>query len=279
MDKMNEKTINYDKDLNILNEKLKDFNLYDMLKFDNLNSDIEIDTEAIKKLIIALEKKTSEKFNIYSSKIKSIDLDVFKLQEEQKNINANISGYNISVEKMRQFKEDLSTKFDNLSKILEESISDLNSQINYLESYVKFNEENDEKKISEEKYIEFKKSEKRLSELITTGLEHINKNSLKKNRTLESISSDSNDDKRNYFKNLRQNLNNLEKFCKNSFDEINIKEIKARLLSLEKNTKNYLLYEDDIANINDKNRSQDIKIKEQTVKIYSIFQQASKNQV
>ena len=268
IEEMNKKITNYDTDLSNINEKMKDFNLYDMLKFDNMSQDI--DTDFIKKLILSLEKKTNEKFNLYSTKLKSIDLDLFKMKEEQKNNNVIVGSYNSSFERLTKLREELNQKYDSMLELFNNSISEMNNQISFLESRIKQGEDKNGS-LSEEQYMEFKNSEKRLSQLITSGLENINRNTVKK-RTIETISEDSNEDKYESIKNLQKSINSLEKFCKKNFEDINIKGLKNRILVLEKNTKNYLLYEDDIANLNDKNTHQDNEIKEHSGKIDSIFQ-------
>ena len=71
---------------------------------------------------------------------------------------------------------------------------------------------------------------------------------------------------------IKEKINDLEKFCKNNFSEINIKEINNKLLSLEKNSQNYLLYEEEFVAIHDKNRVLDIQIKENNEKTDTIIQ-------
>ena len=268
IEEMNKKITNYDTDLSNINEKMKDFNLYDMLKFDNMSQDI--DTDFIKKLILSLEKKTNEKFNLYSTKLKSIDLDLFKMKEEYKNYNVIAGSYNTSFERLTKLREELNQKYDNMQELFNNSIKEMSNQISFLESRIN-QKENKNDGINEEQLIEFKNSEQRLSQLITSGLENIHRNPVRK-RTIETISEDSNEDKYESVKNLQKSINSLEKFCKKNFEEINIKALKNRISVLEKNTKNYLLYEDDIASLNDKNTIQDNEIKEHSGKIDSIFQ-------
>ena len=139
IEEMNKKINNYDTDLSNINEKMKDLNIYDMLKFDNMSQDI--DTDFIKKLILSLEKKTNEKFNLYSTKLKSIDLDLFKIKEEQKNNNVIVGSYNSSFERLAKLREELNQKYDNMQELFNNGISEMNNQISFLESRIKLGED------------------------------------------------------------------------------------------------------------------------------------------
>lgn len=94
------------------------------------------------------------------------------------------------------------------------------------------------------------------------------------NKYFEKKSSSLNYHNIESIKKLAESLNNLEKYCKNNFDEINVKDIEKRLLSLEKNNKNYLLYEEELNNCNDKINFQEMKFKENLGK-YDLFIQDS----
>ena len=82
MEKVNDKIIVYDEDIDNLKFKLKDFNLYDIFKFQNLSP--EIDMDFIKELITNLESKMNKKFILYDGKIKLINSELFKFHEEEK---------------------------------------------------------------------------------------------------------------------------------------------------------------------------------------------------
>ena len=250
MNKVNDKLLNNDKDIEILKDKLKDFNIYDIFRFQNTGS--EVDENLIKSLITNLESKVNKKFNLYDEKLKLINTDVFKIREEERNDNAIISGYNMTFEKMRIIRDELIQKYNNLSNSLNNNAEEINKKINYFISKIQLIE--DISNINEEKYREFKKKEEKINELISSNLDK---------KSFDKMNfSFLGDEKNGIIKKYKDDLNNLEKYCKTNFNDINIKEIERRLLSLEKNNKNYLLYEEDLNNINEKNRNQDTKIKE-----------------
>ena len=260
MKKVNDKLINYDKDIEILKDKLKDFNIYDIFKFQNTGS--EVDENLIKNLITNLEIKINKKFILYDEKLKLMNTDIFRIKEEEKNDNAMISGYNMTFEKMRIIRDELIQKYNEMSNSFNNNVEEINKKINYFDSKIKLIE--DISNINEEKYKEFKKKEEKINELISSNLDR---------KSFDRMNfSFLGDEKNGIIKKYKDQLNNLEKYCKTNFEEINIKELEKRLISLEKNNKNYLLYEDDLNNINEKNRNQDIKIKEHHGKLESIFQ-------
>ena len=260
MKKVNDKLINYDKDIEILKDKLKDFNIYDIFKFQNTGS--EVDENLIKNLITNLEIKINKKFILYDEKLKLMNTDIFRIKEEEKNDNAMISGYNMTFEKMRIIRDELIQKYNEMSNSFNNNVEEINKKINYFDSKIKLIE--DISNINEEKYKEFKKKEEKINELISSNLDR---------KSFDRMNfSFLGDEKNGIIKKYKDQLNNLEKYCKTNFEEINIKELEKRLLSLEKNNKNYLLYEDDLNNINEKNRNQDINIKEHHGKLESIFQ-------
>ena len=260
MKKVNDKLINYDKDIEILKDKLKDFNIYDIFKFQNTGS--EVDENLIKNLITNLEIKINKKFILYDEKLKLMNTDIFRIKEEEKNDNAMISGYNMTFEKMRIIRDELIQKYNEMSNSFNNNVEEINKKINYFDSKIKLIE--DISNINEEKYKEFKKKEEKINELISSNLDR---------KSFDRMNfSFLGDEKNGIIKKYKDQLSNLEKYCKTNFEEINIKELEKRLLSLEKNNKNYLLYEDDLNNINEKNRNQDIKIKEHHGKLESIFQ-------
>lgn len=264
MEKVNDKITVYDEDIDNLKFKLKDFNLYDIFKFQNLSP--EIDMDFIKELITNLESKMNKKFILYDGKIKLINSELFKFHEEERNNNALISSYGVSIERIKKIDEELNAKYNNLSDMLNETVNNINNKFNILLEYktdLKVNTTSNN--VNEEDNKKFNKSDKKLNELIFKEFQNFN------NKTNKNI--EINDEKNKEIKNLKENFNNLEKYCKNNFSEINIKEINNRLLSLEKNNKNYLLYEEEIVNINDKNKNQDILIKEDNEKIESILQE------
>ena len=263
IERVNEKIINYDEDIDSLKDKLKDFNLYDIFKYQNLSP--EIDADFIKQILTNLESKMNKKFILYDEKIKLINSEIFKLQEEEKNNSVIISGYNMSTEKMRKLREELDIKYNDLSKKEKEDIKDINTKFAFFDNKLKLIEISN---FNNEKSKDLKDKENQINELIYRNLN---------NNKYDAINLNNADiEKNDTIKKIKENINELDKFCKNIFNEIKIKEINDRILSLEKNSKNYLLYEDELNNINDRIKSLDFKIKEHINKGESIFPELEK---
>ncbi len=259
IDKVNEKIEEYDADLDELKEKLKDFNLYELFKFQNLGSDI--DQDFLKNVISNLESKMNKKYMIYDEKIKLINTEIFKLQEDQRNDNGLLDS---SIERMKKLKEELNQKYNNLSSLLTNNINDIIKKIDFIESEINLIDYNITTNNNEEKKKEYKENENKDKEKKSSKNVFPNSNN--------NASNGINASRRSflYAENIRklvESLNNLEKYCKNNFDQINQKEIEKRLLSLENNNKNYSLYEKELNNFSNKINVQDIKSKENIGKL------------
>ena len=250
MEKVNEKINDYDNDLEILKDKLKDFNLYDIFKYQNLGA--EVDSDYIKNIIMNLESKMNKKFILYDEKIKLINKDVFKLQEGERNDNAIISGYNNSMERLKQFKEDINQKYNNINNTLTENINDINKKIKFFESKFKKIGKSTSGNYNEDKNNENK--DKESNTIYSQTFNHDEKDLININ--------DINFEQIDVIKKIKESLNNLDKYCKDNFNEINIDEIQRRLLSLEKSDKKYLLFKGELNDLKDKIIIQDIKTKD-----------------
>ncbi len=173
MEKVNDKIIVYDEDIDNLKFKLKDFNLYDIFKFQNLSP--EIDMDFIKELITNLESKMNKKFILYDGKIKLINSELFKFHKEERNNNALISSYGVSIERIKKIDEELNIKYNNLSDILGETINNMNNKFNILLEYkTDLKDNTTSSNVIEEKKKEFKKSDKKLNELILKEFQNFN---------------------------------------------------------------------------------------------------------
>ena len=233
----------------------------EMFKYQNMG--LEINEEDLKQIINNLESKINRKFNLYDDKIKLINKDIFKLLGEDRNETVIKSGYNMSLEKLIKLREELSQQYKDLSQTLNDTVSEMNKKIESFESKIILLD--NISNFNEEKFNEFKEKEKKLNEIISKSSNNYNFDRM--NTTF--FNEEKNEKK---IKKIMEDFHNLENYCKNNFNEINIKEIKKRLVSLEKNN-NYLLYEEELNNINENNKSFNYTIKEHTNKFESIFQE------
>ena len=69
--------------------KVQDFNIFDIIKSSSGGSAGDIDLS--KALIMNLETKVFKKFDLYDERYKSYDTDIFKLKEDNKNLNNSIN--------------------------------------------------------------------------------------------------------------------------------------------------------------------------------------------
>ena len=260
IERVNEKINKYDDDIDMLKDKLKDFNIYDIFKYQNFGS--EIDTNFIQQLITNLDSKMNKKFILNDEKINLINSEIFKLKEKKKKNSVITSGYNMSIEKMRKIREELETKFNNLTSKLDDDLIDINNRIEFFEEKIKIIQSLNNNN-NNEKDKDFKINENQMNEIIYKNIKNDKYNI--NNLTNSDI------EKSDVIKKIKENIKDIEKYCKNNFNEIKKHEINSRILSLEKNSKNYLLYEDELNNVNDRIKSIDYKIKEHVNKMDSIF--------
>lgn len=223
-DQLNKKLEEMEKNMNELKEemaklkeKVEDFNIYDLLKNESGDPDFDL----YKGLIMALEKKVNKKFEAYDNKFKKDEADIFKNQNDIKNINANIDGMkdreNKMNDEMNEMKYNNQTKFVDINKLLKE----LNDKINKIDDNVNKNikTNSDEHK---EFYDKLKSLEQKLNK---------QDNGLADNFEKEEGNFNGNDIE--LLKDLSRKVIEIEKYLKANFKNFSPKEIIERLDKLE----------------------------------------------
>ena len=209
--------------------KVQDFNIIDIINSSGNNSSGNMDLS--KALIMNLENKVFKKFEFYDERYRAYDSDIFKIKEDNKNINI---GFNTIKSQLEKFNGEYKNDLNKLNSNLTEQINELKNQIIELES--EFNDEKIKDKENNEIINnaindKIKESEENIKKLIKSEIEQSNKN-IKNNLNKEINENNSKNiiDNEN-LKNLNKKLNDIEKKI-TSLDKI-IKSLKEKFQSTE----------------------------------------------
>ena len=198
--------------------KVQDFNIFDLIKSSSGNSG---NIDLTKALVMNLENKVFKKFELYDERYKSYDTDIFKIKEDNKNLNNNM---NVIKTQQQKYKEEVESNINELNKNLTEEINALKNQLLELQSELndtknKVNENND--LINNNIDSKIRQSEENIKSLIKNEIELNNKN------IMDNLSKDSNSNKKAII-NDNENIKDLNK---------KITEIQKIILSLENSIK------------------------------------------
>ena len=184
-----------------------------------------------KALIINLENKVFKKFGFYDERYKSFDADIFKIKEDNKNLNNN---FNVIKSQIQKNYEDTQNNLNELNTNLTNDINDLKNKISEIQNELnEIKNKNEENKdiINNTINSKIQQIEDNTKSLIKKELDHHNnniKNILNKQLT-ESNSKNTGDNEN--IKNLSKKLISLEKEI--SSKEKSINEIKDKLQLIE----------------------------------------------
>ena len=188
--------------------KMQDFNIIDILKSNDGTSSGNMDLS--KALIMNLENKVFKKFELYDERYKSYDTDIFKLKEDNKNLNNSINSIKTQQQK---YIEDIQSTINELNINLTNEINELKNQITEIQ-----NELNEIKKNEKEKNnlinnidTKIKQTEEAMKEIIKKELEQNNKNIKENliNKISDNNKSNTEDDEK--IKNIEKKLNEFLK--------------------------------------------------------------------
>ena len=98
LDELLDKFSNYKTELEDMKLKVQDFNIIDLIKLGDSGTGGNIDIT--KALIINLENKVFKKFGFYDERYKSFDADIFKIKEDNKNLNNNFNVIKSQIQKI-----------------------------------------------------------------------------------------------------------------------------------------------------------------------------------
>ena len=232
LDELLNKFSTFKTDLEDMKVKVQDFNVFDLIKSGSDNSGGNMDLT--KALILNLENKVFKKFGFYDERYKSYDNDIFKIKEENKNINNSFSTFKSYVEKNN---EEVKSNLDELNSNLTNDINEIKNEIteikNELNEIKNKNEENNDI-INTKINSKIQQTEDNFKSLIKKELEQYDdniKNILNKQSTESSSKNYIDNDS---IKSINKKLITLEKeiFSK----EKSINDIKEKLQSLEDDT-------------------------------------------
>ena len=219
-------------DLEDMKVKVQDFNIFDLIKSGSDNSGGNIDLT--KALILNLENKVFKKFGFYDERYKSYDTDIFKIKEDNKNMNNSFSTFKTYIEKNN---EEVKANLEELNTNLTNDINEIKNEIseikNELDEIKNKNEENNNI-INNQINSKIQKVEDNFKSLIQKELEQYDDN-IKNILSKQSTESSS----KNYgdigsIKNITKKLITLEKEIYSKEKSIN--DIKDKLQSLEDDT-------------------------------------------
>ena len=229
LDELLDKFSNYKTELEDMKVKVQDFNIIDLIKSGDSGSGGNVDIT--KALIINLENKVFKKFGFYDERYKSFDADIFKIKEDNKNLNNN---FNVIKSQIQKNYEDTQNNLNELNTNLTNDINDLKNKISEIQNELnEIKNKNEENKdiINNTINSKIQQIEDNTKSLIKKELDHHNnniKNILNKQLT-ESNSKNTGDNEN--IKNLSKKLISLEKEL--SSKEKSINEIKDKLQSIE----------------------------------------------
>ena len=200
--KLNDITDKMNKELEKIKGKLEDFNVFDMFK-DSGDGNIDM----AKGMVMALESKLTKRFGLMDEKYKKLSEDIFKNKNELSNLSGKVDGSKMQIDKN--------------SKKIEEIL--LNNEKN------KNNDNND---LNGKDYDD-------ITQKIEDIIKNININEDKNNNRFKEIEDKFKDEIKNNFDNLT-NMNLDKKKDKNLDDLTIIKNLKERIVEIEKTIKNIL---------------------------------------
>ena len=237
-----------------IKEKAEDFNVYDLIKGNSDDGNIDV----AKGLVMNLENKIYKKFGLYDSKLKKDEEDIYQNKNDFKNINNLINSLKESLNKNNKDIEELKNnnieKYEEINKYISEinnKIKDINNKINLQNRNNNINEDKDKIDNKEQKdnqpitnnindNIDNEELTEKIKEL-ESKIEKINENieSLKEHHDeiKDNISKEENSlsqETLKFMKDIASRTSELEKHMKLILTQLNIKEVNERLDSLEK---------------------------------------------
>ena len=168
--------------------KVQDFNIFDIIKSSSGGSAGDIDLS--KALIMNLETKVFKKFDLYDERYKSYDTDIFKLKEDNKNLNNSINAIKTQQQK---YIEDVQSSLNELNNNLTNEINEIKNQIIEIQ-----NELNDIKNKETEKDdlinnnidAKIKQVEEKMKEMLEQNNKNINDNLIHKINNNNKLTKD-----------------------------------------------------------------------------------------
>lgn len=260
----------YKTELEDIKVKVQDFNVFDIIKSSGSPSG---DLDVSKALIMNLENKVFKKFEFYDERYKSYDTDIFKIKEDNKNLNNNI---NVMKTQQQKYEESIQSKINELTTNIEDKNNELKNQIIELQN--ELNEINNKIKENNDAIDNTINSRiKQTAENIKTLI----KNEIEKNNTiiLNKIPKEINTNntstiaEKENMRNLTNKLSELQKKIK-SLENI-IKDHKEKFQSIEDDNFKQLT-KIDIQSLKDKMNLMEEEINNESLKFNTVQQSYEK---
>ena len=232
LDELLDKFSLFKTDLEDMKVKVQDFNIFDLIKSTGDSSGGNIDLT--KALVLNLENKVFKKFGYYDERYKSYDSDIFKLKEDNKNLNNSVNAIKSQIQKDN---EDTQNNLNELNTKLTNDINELKNQIteiqNELTEIKNKNEENNNL-INNTINSKIQQTEDNIKSLIQKEIQQYD-NNIKTILNKQSMDSNSKYlEDNDTIKNITTKLSTIEKdmFSKEKI----LKDLKEKLQSLEDDT-------------------------------------------
>ena len=260
----------YKTELEDIKVKVQDFNVFDIIKSSGSPSG---DLDVSKALIMNLENKVFKKFEFYDERYKYYDTDIFKIKEDNKNLNNNI---NVMKTQQQKYEESIQSKINELTTNIEDKNNELKNQIIELQN--ELNEINNKIKENNDAIDNTINSRiKQTAENIKTLI----KNEIEKNNTiiLNKIPKEINTNntstiaEKENMRNLTNKLSELQKKIK-SLENI-IKDHKEKFQSIEDDNFKQLT-KIDIQSLKDKMNLMEEEINNESLKFNTVQQSYEK---
>ena len=240
INELNKENSTLKNNLEEVNLKLKDFNIYNIVS--NKNGD-DVSFDAARALVMSLEQKVFKKTGLVDEKIRRIDDILIKVQTEVRNNKNVIDVYKLSFDDYKKTLKnvvDNSTKNTDDIKNLNENITDIQNQINKIIKSVAKKFEN----LKTENLKESEKNENNLKEL-SDKIKEINQ----KLNTMELRPKNKSDENKknagsgsfirlreemlSYINELQKTDKDLEKLLENSINKLEINKLKDNINNIE----------------------------------------------
>ena len=239
---LNKENATIKKNLEEINVKLKDFNIYNI--FSDKSSGDDISFDAARALVMSLEQKVFKKTGLIDEKIRRIDDTLIKVQTEARN-NKNV----IDVLKLsfNDFKKTLKNLGDLITKNTED-IAHLNDNTTEIQNQNNKNKESFNKKIENlntenSKTVEkYENDLKELSDKIIETNQKINDMELRPKVKTEEVKKNVGggggfirlrEEVLTYINELRKSDRDLEKLIENSINKLEIDKLKDNINNIE----------------------------------------------
>ena len=265
---LTQKFSKFNEEFDAVKVKVQEFNIYDLFKGGETTQDGG-NMDASKALVMTLEQKVFKKFSLYDEKYKKNESDTFKMQEDVKNIKAQLD--NIKTNNQRN-NDKLSEIEKNLNENIEKNDNKIEELINQLDQLsLKIANTPDFNQLLNDLNDKFNT---KIEQLKTSIDESINK--IKSEPpSVDNRTDRSGINKTEITKEFTKKLNDLDKNFKYFINEINVNSLRDKITALEKSIEKKV-NDADFANLNNRTFNIEEYTKELNLKIESLQQFSEK---